>query len=168
MGDFNDISKPSEKFGGRPPNQGKINNFNNFLNTCGLLDLGFMGTRFTWTNGMTNGQVIRTRIDKCHATANWLALFLESKGQHLPRTRSDHNPIILKTDFRQAIGLKPFRFETMWLSHPDFWTLVRNTWNNGNSTLQDTIYTFAQKVAAWNKEVFGNIYKQKKQLLARL
>lgn len=32
MGDFNDISSPSEKFGGLPPNMMKLKIFNDFLN----------------------------------------------------------------------------------------------------------------------------------------
>lgn len=40
-----DIAKPFEKFGGRPPFQQKLNNFNHFLNTCEFEDLGYVGPR---------------------------------------------------------------------------------------------------------------------------
>lgn len=95
MGDFNDIVVPSEKFRRRPPSKVKINTLNCFLNTCRLVDLGFVGPCFTWTNGRINGQVIRTNIDRCHATSTWLNLFSDTKVQHLPRPMSDHNSIIL-------------------------------------------------------------------------
>lgn len=65
MGDFNDISNPAENFGGGLPNQTKITNY---LNSCNLLDLGCIGPCFTQTNNRPNGQTIRTRINRCHAT----------------------------------------------------------------------------------------------------
>lgn len=71
IGDFNDIVKASEKFGRHPPSQQKVNLFNSSLNTCGLVDLGFIGPLFTWTNNRNNGQIIRTHIDRAHTTLDW-------------------------------------------------------------------------------------------------
>lgn len=34
-------------FGGRPPSQQKLNNFNHFLDSCELVHLGYVGPRFT-------------------------------------------------------------------------------------------------------------------------
>lgn len=51
LGDFNDIAIPSKKFGGGPPQYIKIKFFNTFLNSRGLIDLGFIGLPFTWING---------------------------------------------------------------------------------------------------------------------
>lgn len=50
LGDFTEISIPQEKFGGRPPSKTKMETFNNFLNRANLIDLGFIGPKFTWTN----------------------------------------------------------------------------------------------------------------------
>lgn len=55
MVDFNDISMASEKFGGRPPSQLKMNTFNNFFNKAKLIDLGFNGPNST-------GQTARKEI----------------------------------------------------------------------------------------------------------
>ncbi|KAF7844372.1 reverse transcriptase [Senna tora] len=49
-----------------------------------LIDLGFSGPLFTWTNNHQNGTIIRTRIDRAHANQSWLNLFLDSKVYHLP------------------------------------------------------------------------------------
>lgn len=97
MGDFNDIASPREKFGGNPPNRTKMATFNNFLNKSNLVDLGFSGPLFTWTNNREFGCTIRTRIDRCHANPRWISLFPNSKVFHLPRIHSDHCPILLKT-----------------------------------------------------------------------
>lgn len=93
LGDFNDISSASKKFGGLPPNRYKISCFNNFLHACNLVDLGFEGPRFTWTNCRDHNNIIRTRIDRGHASPSWLQLFPNTKIFHLPRVRSDHCPL---------------------------------------------------------------------------
>lgn len=54
--DFNEISKPSEKFGGGPPSKHKMKIFNNFLNVCELIDLGSIGAPLP---GQMADQVIR-------------------------------------------------------------------------------------------------------------
>lgn len=58
MGDFNDFSSPSEKFGGHLPCIVRMNYFNKFLNACNLIDLGFIAPRFTWTNNRENGYTV--------------------------------------------------------------------------------------------------------------
>lgn len=55
----------------------------------------------------------------------------------------------------------------MWASHPQFPALVRNVWA-GNHSLLDTTKLFQAVVTLWNKQEFGNIFQQKRSLLARL
>lgn len=47
MGNFNEIARLREKFGGRPSNRTKINGFLDFLNKAKLIDLGFVGPKLT-------------------------------------------------------------------------------------------------------------------------
>lgn len=49
-GDFNDIFKANEKLGGRSLNHRRACKLWSNLNHCNLLDLGYKGTRFTWSN----------------------------------------------------------------------------------------------------------------------
>lgn len=107
MGDFNDISNTKEKFGGRHPDLNKMALFNDFLNTCNLIDLGFIGPLFTWSNNREHGKTIRTRIDRCHANSSWLNIFPNSIVSHLPRTHSDHCPILLISYLRLKLRI-PF------------------------------------------------------------
>lgn len=80
LGDFNEISHSREQFGGQPSNRYKMDLFNSFLNKGNLLDFGFVGPRFTWTNGRHPEVIIRTRIYRDHANSNWLNLFSLNKG----------------------------------------------------------------------------------------
>lgn len=96
MEDFNDIAKPSEKFGKQQPSRQKTNIFNSFLNTYSLIDLGFMGPPYTLTNGRGFGQTVITCINRSHATDERLSVFPDTIVIHLPRPKSNHNPIFLK------------------------------------------------------------------------
>ena len=58
------ISK-EEKLGGLPINKTRMTAFRNCLDKCGLIDLGFHGPRFTWTNKSPVWQsTIKERLDR--------------------------------------------------------------------------------------------------------
>ena len=59
--------------------------FQNFLDTSGMMDMGFSGNRFTWTN---------------------------SRGvANLTRLHSDHTPLLIDLDSKSSLHLsRPFRF----------------------------------------------------------
>jgi len=47
-GDFNEITKSNEKLGGRFRSYNQMKNFRDVLDEGGLMDLGFVGSKFTW------------------------------------------------------------------------------------------------------------------------
>ena len=49
-GDFNNITCQSEKWRGRQFNPSRATKFINCINHYGLLDLGFKGSKYTWSN----------------------------------------------------------------------------------------------------------------------
>ncbi|KAF7843094.1 reverse transcriptase [Senna tora] len=91
IGDLNDYSKSTERFGGRPIPISRLQNFNNFINNCHFIDLGFTGPLFTWTNNHLDDTIIRGRIDRALSNQSWINKFPDSKVYHLPRSYySDH------------------------------------------------------------------------------
>ena len=54
-GDFNEIVKQSKKSGGRLRPHNQMQQFREFLNECGFMDLGFKGFPFTWSKHWQNG-----------------------------------------------------------------------------------------------------------------
>ena len=57
-GDFNEITKTHEKKGGRLRPYTQMKNFRDVLDECGLMDLGFEGSKFTWFKNFGNGVAI--------------------------------------------------------------------------------------------------------------
>ena len=56
----------------------------------------------------------------------------------------------------------------MWLSHNDFPAIVRESWSGMDDNHVWAVNRFTLKAQIWNKEVFGNIFVRKKQIMARL
>jgi hypothetical protein len=50
IGDFNMILFQSDKYGGRPYASSSTDAFHGFLDSFGMIDLGFSGNPYTWTN----------------------------------------------------------------------------------------------------------------------
>ena len=177
MGDFNDMTSDDEKLGGLPVNRSRIAAFRNCIDICGLIDLGFHGPRFTWTNKSPVWQTtIKERLDRGLGNAEWLMLFPSTQIHHLPRVKSDYCPILVDTNPFERYPSKPFRFEQMWLTDPTFSTLIQNSWRasalipSGFSSLSfpRRLEALTENIRLWNKNHFGNLFQRKTHLLARL
>lgn len=66
------------------------------LDKCGMIDLGFTGPRFTWTNWRDVNVLIQERIDRFFINPSWCLLYPEARVSHLTRCHSDHFPILLE------------------------------------------------------------------------
>jgi hypothetical protein len=63
---------------------------------------------------------------------------------------------------------RPFRFESIWLSHSEFPKVVEQAWATPAPNLSVTFDIFASLFIVWNKLNFGNIFQRKNRILARL
>uniref|UniRef100_A0A2N9GZ20 DUF4283 domain-containing protein n=1 Tax=Fagus sylvatica TaxID=28930 RepID=A0A2N9GZ20_FAGSY len=147
----------------------RIAEYNNCMNTCSMLDLGFSGPKYTWSNGQDISTLIMQRLDRAWVNSEWRILFPEAYVTHLTRTHSDHCPILLSLWPSSHNSLpRPFRFENIWLSHPEFPTVVDKAWAAPCPNLSSTFDLFTSLVTTWNKNTFGNIFQRKKRILARI
>ncbi|KAB1225193.1 hypothetical protein CJ030_MR1G016593 [Morella rubra] len=64
IGDFNDLIRSNEKKGGRPTLGSSSRGLQHFMQSMGLVDLGFLGSRFTWCNKRPGLANIRERLDR--------------------------------------------------------------------------------------------------------
>ncbi|KAL4349827.1 hypothetical protein AHAS_Ahas10G0080900 [Arachis hypogaea] len=134
IGDFNEIKDSTEKKGRRPIDLRMCRNFANWIDRCGLVDLGFIGTRFTWRGPQWEGyDRVFKRLDRALSNPSWRTKFQEAVVKVLLRTKHDHHPLSLTenkgTDCRSG---KPFRFEAMWSMHPDFRPFLEKHWKEDN------------------------------------
>ncbi|XP_028090751.1 uncharacterized protein LOC114290933 [Camellia sinensis] len=162
-GDFNEIRFMSERIGCSRRERG-MKDFNEFIHRLEFSDLPMLGRQFTWCNALDGERW--SRIDRFLLDSRWLEKF-SFKQWGLPRTISNHCPILLKEDDRDW-GPKPFRFLNPWLSHPSFLPEVQQIWGNSHVSgwagfkLLSKLRILKSHLKVWNKEVFGNIDSQLK------
>ena len=167
-GDLNEVLNSNEKMGGKSVSHGQGRLCKDWMVANSLMDLGFQGPRFTWTNGRDGGAVIKERLDRALANAEWLDIFPDTKVIHLPRTFSDHCPILISFDDHHRPSSFPFRCKEAWVHHSDFLNVMESTWGCNKDNFLAARESFIGHVKEWNKYVFGSIVQQKKRVLTRL
>ena len=110
-GDFNEPLSNEDKFRGRVVNSSRSLEFKECLDYCNMIDLGFSGPRFTWTNKREVGALIQERIDKFFVNPSWCTTYPDAKIFHLTRCHSDHCPVLLESKpINQRHLPRPFKF----------------------------------------------------------
>jgi hypothetical protein len=114
-----------------------------------------------------------SRIDQFLVSPNWEAWFPGVSQKRLSHLYLGHFPILLDCG-DVSRGSRPFKFEKMWLKAEGFVGLVKQWWDS--YSFQGTpSYVLACKLKAlkldlkkWNKEVFGNVERNKRKLFEDL
>ncbi|KAL5846682.1 hypothetical protein ACOSQ3_010206 [Xanthoceras sorbifolium] len=168
LGDFNEITHLAEKKGGRACFSDT--GFRDWINANCLVDLGFVGQKFTWMTKRGVNDDIWCRLDRAVCSIDWRMMFPEGFVRHLPRINSDHCPIVLNLYSAHIPNnsLKPFRFEAMWSSHAEYSGLVSNCWTRNVGSLSEKLNALAANLKDWNRDSFGCIFRRKRVLLARI
>jgi hypothetical protein len=132
VGDFNEIVNQSEKIGGAQRREGQMVLFRNVLEDCGLSDLGFLGSKFTWSNGHHDDTFMKERLDRVVANQAWCGIFQNREVRIIPSITSDHNPLLLHTfeDYESHTRFyKNFKFEAKWLVDEECLGVIKEAWS---------------------------------------
>ena len=166
MGDFNEITRQSEKLGGSIRSQAQMQLFRDVIDECGFMDLGFTGVQFTWKKHFFDGHSVWERLDRGLATREWMLKFAGTRVHHLPSFTSDHNPLwIVPRDLIFSNTTKPFRFEEMWLAEKGCTDTIQAVWAEQNSTDLGTriikkIEKCGVELKKWSMKNFGSIRRE--------
>ncbi|XP_057416239.1 uncharacterized protein LOC130710871 [Lotus japonicus] len=165
FGDFNDILSPTDKLGGDPPNYAHMQEVMATCSTCDLHDVGFSGYRFTWSNKRAVPGTVEERLDYALANDAWDALWPVTEVTHLPRYRSDHNPLLICCGSRgmrkELQRTSMFRFEELWLQEEECKELVTEAWGEGSAMgLTAKLSSLGSSLKDWGREKFGDIPKK--------
>ncbi|XP_031096869.1 uncharacterized protein LOC116001112 [Ipomoea triloba] len=170
IGDLNDIASEDEQWGSEATCNASLQRFVDAYSSCGLVDLGHSGPKFTWCRSVGNRITQMRRLDRTlWNTAAQLA-FPEGKTVVLPRLCSDHNPVL----FMDVAGIpsnqnvRPKRFEAAWLTREDYGTIWRDATRIRDRNMADIISDITEQSFLWNRNVFGNIFNRKRHLEARI
>lgn len=87
------VCNQEEKLGGKPINL-NATEFNTVINQVGLIDGGYSGSKYTWSNNRVGRARIMGRLDRVLYNSTWLS-FCNTNVSHLHRTNSDHAPLLI-------------------------------------------------------------------------
>ncbi|XP_074266599.1 uncharacterized protein LOC141589876 [Silene latifolia] len=166
-GDFNETRSLRERHGRDHNMARRCENFDNWIENCEFLELAFTGPSHTRARGNSVGTRQSARLDRALCNAYWGALFEDAMVRHVPIIQSDHCALFISPNGFVPLNAinRPFRFQACWLTHENFKEFVDESWpEEGIFTAR--LETLSQKLQTWNAEIFGNIFKQKKTLLA--
>ncbi|KAL5568624.1 hypothetical protein UlMin_025199 [Ulmus minor] len=160
IGDFNAVLHSNGRMGGRVCDP-IVDMMFNLLSDLGIIEIYVAGGVFSWQNNRVNG-AIYSKIDRGMANAEWWLFFLDAYLCLLPKTTSNHKPLVLRTSPREPFTRRPFRFEAMWTRDPRSFVVVRHAWLSDhhnrppNRFLNRMKYT-RKALSIWNKYQFGKI-----------
>jgi hypothetical protein len=131
MGDFNEIVDQSEKHGGAICSEAQMQRFSSTLEECNLNDLGYRGSKYTWSNCREASNFVKERLDRAVATPSWCANFPNVSIETLPVANSDHKPLLLKFDSEHRVSTKLFCYEAKWNVEEECLAVVQKVWKSG-------------------------------------
>ncbi|XP_074306224.1 uncharacterized protein LOC141641463 [Silene latifolia] len=168
-GDFNETRSLSERHGGNESMARRCERFNNWIENCEFIVLAFSGPAHTWARGNSVETRQSASLDKALCNAEWVEMFEDAMVRHLPAIQSDHCPLFISPNGFVPLNAinRPFRFQACWLTHENFKEFIDNSCpDEGNFTHRLDI--LSRKLQDWNSNVFGNIFRQKRTLMARI
>ncbi|VFQ98624.1 unnamed protein product [Cuscuta campestris] len=161
-GDFNAISDILHHKGKKLPDLEGVEDFQNCISDCNLLESSFTGPCFTWHGVRSNGKIWK-RLDRVFFNEKWAQSWSTITMQHVSKGGSDHSPIITTSKNEVAQTPRSFRFQNMWLLDGNFKNLCKIWWEEipyygGMKCLFHKLNHLKTKISTWNKESFGNIF----------
>lgn len=149
------------------------------VSDCGFTDLGFHGLPYTWDNRQDADRNVKVRLDRALGDCKFMDRLGGSEVFHLPLTESDHAGLLVEVRNSEPVARaggrrpKPFRYENMWKTHGEYNEFVNKSWDPGPgradlSTVANTLSTLQGALKTWDRDVFGSVTKQVKELRAQL
>ncbi|XP_040989049.1 uncharacterized protein LOC121236682 [Juglans microcarpa x Juglans regia] len=90
IGDFNELISQDEKWGRNERRESQMEEFRNALSLGGLSDLGWRDTKYTWSNGHSDGSFVKERLDRAVANQVWRWGYSRVEVETLVAWSSDH------------------------------------------------------------------------------
>ena len=130
---------------------------------------------FNWNNKRGGASQVASKLDIFIISKDPRLTGLDLTALTLPLGGSDHWPIHLEASFIGTPRNKPFRFENVWLTHPDFITNIGKWWVEDMPVqgtkmflLQQRLKHIKIRLKEWKKNEFDNLFKAKREIEQKL
>jgi hypothetical protein len=166
-GDFNIMRFSSDKNKFFIPNRFS-DIFNTIININDLRELYVSRGKYTWSNNQVNPTL--EKLDRILMSREWEKFFPAVLAYKRPREFSNHNPIIMNSQFSTLSQSRSFKIELSWLEHPDFLVKVEEIWlapTRDNSTLSRVLFKLKKVrkfLKGWGYNLSRSRKKRKKEI----
>lgn len=86
-----------------------------------LHNLGFVGHKFSLTN-----RHVKSKLDMVILSKEYMAKMNRSEAFYLPKTMSDHCPLLLKASDVVFVPILVFMFQIVWVNYHGFLKVMMN------------------------------------------
>ncbi|PWA45368.1 hypothetical protein CTI12_AA518500 [Artemisia annua] len=133
--------------------------------TAGLIDIPFSGLKYTWSSKRCDGDNIQERIDRALGNIELFKACPFHTLLHKPLIGSDHAPLIYSTHLPSKKNRPCFRFESMWTTHDQCESTIREAWainskDNQLAGFMCKLSRCADHLTKWSKGAFKNNRKK--------
>ncbi|XP_074293102.1 uncharacterized protein LOC141620021 [Silene latifolia] len=128
-GDFNCVLSHSERLGG-DSTTAEIDEFQQCLDICNLVDSPAMGSFFTWNNKQDVFTRVYSRLDRVLINAEWSVEMNGMCANFLPEGTFDHTPCLIQNLSRAEGCKKPFKYYSMWGKSPVYIANLTEWWKD--------------------------------------
>ncbi|KAF8116107.1 hypothetical protein N665_0022s0037 [Sinapis alba] len=102
-----------------------MRDFRDFLDSCSLFDLQYLGNSFTWSN-----KHVAKKLDRILTNDAWNQRFPAAIGVFGEQGFSDHSPACVFLDQHKPKQKRPFKFFAYLNQHEDFKEFIHITWSS--------------------------------------
>ncbi|KAL8151441.1 hypothetical protein V2J09_021249 [Rumex salicifolius] len=169
LAEFTSDGSSEDRIGGSGSLHHDSGAFRACLDNSGLIDMGCVGSRFTWSRGLNSASYVAKRLDRVTMNMDAFLAWPSATVRHLPSLCSDHMALLfcLKPGQLRGRGRRPFRFEEAWTHHSGFLDFVRDSWYTDRHACE-ALEALRGRLKWWNVHVFGDVNKRKASLISRI
>lgn len=136
--------------------------FADVISRCNFIDLAAIWSKFTRVRNCQGSRHVSKRLNHGRANCDWWVSFRKANVEHLSRHHSYQNLILLHCGGHPVSrGVCPFWFEVIWMTHPDYMSVVKCVWIDNSHGVVPMLEDVKKCFIRFNKEVLGNIFKHK-------
>ncbi|KAF5464617.1 hypothetical protein F2P56_014683, partial [Juglans regia] len=180
MRDFNEILSNDEKYGVVTRSFSQMECFRLAIDECDLSDLGYTGSKYTWSNNREGRDFTKERLDRAMGNGEWPLQFSNSEVSVLPALNSGHSPLLITCDNEEARvnrRKRLFRYEAYWSTEQECKELIKNSWRVSCRGAQSTRNFLAgldrckQLLRTWSKDMNGkqkHLIRQRSEMIQEL
>ena len=148
-----------------------MTHFQEVITDCGLLDLPYVGTLFTWWNKREEDPIGK-KLDRALVDGEWLKRYPQSYANFYAGGVSDHARCLVRLTGQLDESRKPFRFFNYLADHEEFLPTVKGVWDTTPQLYhsRSALTCFHQKLKqlkfhlnALNKSKYGDLLIRTKQ-----